>query len=259
MERFQKRNLLVGIYFSILVLLLVSVSATPLIIRGGIPLRTFIIKEDTLETVLIVTLFGISLIILRSFLRTISFYRLSAMRAGKEKARMISRLSEAFTYIGTVNVEIAQIESVLCGVECYPRSRSEFKLMLDQMAVKAMTIAAVPWLEVRMVHRHSGHTESQHAVRRPGSAVPSTTMGNRAILEGQRVDGLQVVVTRQRNLDLLTVFIFPSAALTEEQYILIGAILNQIEMLFMLHRAGCLRPDSPPHKITKEMVPQTCH
>lgn len=79
------------------------------------------------------------------------------------------------------------------------------------------------------------------------------TIGNRAILEGQRVDGLQVVATRQNNLNVLTVFILPSVALTEEQTILVGAILNQIEMLSMLHRAGCLRPAMSAPAIEKEI------
>lgn len=254
MEIIRKRNIIVGVYFSLLFILLLSVCITPLMIKRGVPLRSFIIKEDTLETILIVTLFGISFLILRGFLKAISSYRLAVVQAGKEKSRLMSRLAEAFNYIGTVNVEIAQIEAVLCGVECYPRSKREFRRVLDQMAVKAMTVASVPWLEVRMIHRHSGHTESQHAVQRPGSVLPSVTIGNRAILKGHQVDGLQVVATRQSNLDLFTVFILPVVDLTEEQSILIGAVLNQIEMLFMLQRTGCLKSVSLNHNNEKEIL-----
>ena len=56
------------------------------------------------------------------------------------------------------------------------------------------------------------------------------------------IGGLQTIGPRQQNLDLLTVMIFPAASISKEKHILLTAILNQIEMLFILYRAGCIKP-----------------
>jgi hypothetical protein len=243
MQTIQKRNVLIGFYVSVLFFLLLCVSVTPLMIRHGISLtHDMVIEEETFETALIVGLFGISFFILKSFMRTLKAYQQMVNHAGEEKSRLVSRLAEAFNYIGTVNVEMQEVESVLCGVACYPRSKREFKELVERMAAKAMTVAAVPWLVVRTIDRHNGQTINEHAVQRPNGGLPSVTMGNRAILDGHRVDGVQTIGSRQCNLDLTTVFILPATEMTEERTVLLMAILNQIEMLFMLYRVGCLRP-----------------
>ncbi|MCB2147326.1 MAG: hypothetical protein KQI81_12695 [Deltaproteobacteria bacterium] len=253
MELIRKRNRLIGLYLSVLLVLLLCVSATPLLVRHGLSFnRRLIIEEETLETVLIITLFGISFLILRSFLHTLEAYQRAVNQVGKEKSRLVSRLAEAFSYIGKVNIEIHEIESVLCGVACYPKSKREFRQVVDGLTAKAMTVAAAPWLVVRMIDRHSGHTVNEHAVQRPQADLPSVTMGNRSILDGHRVEGLQTIGMRKQNLDLLTVFILPEAVISEERTVLLTAILNQIEMLFLLHRSGCLRQPFKNDDIEKE-------
>lgn len=253
METIRNRNCLIGLYITVLFLLLLSVSATPLLIRHGISLtHRFFIEEGTLETALIVTLFGISFMILKGFMNALKAYQRIVDRTGKEKSELISTLAEAFSYIGTVNVEIQEIESVLCGLTHYPKSKREFRQHIEGLAAKAMTVAAVPWIVVRMIERHSGHTVHEHAVQRPHGGLPPVTMGNRAILDGVPVTGLQTVGTRQRNLDLLTVFIMPKAVISKEETFLLTAILNQIEMLFIIYSAGCIKPMLASKNTAKE-------
>ena len=137
-------------------------------IRHGLSLnRRLIVEEETLETVLIITLFGISFLILRSFMHTLKAYQRVVNQVGKEKSKLVSRLAEAFSYIGTVNVELHEIESVLGGMPYYPKSKREFRRVVDGLIAKAMTVAAAPWLVVRMIDRHSGHTVNEHAVSAP--------------------------------------------------------------------------------------------
>jgi hypothetical protein len=258
MESVWKPNYLIGLYFSIMLVLLLCVSTTPLLIRHGIAITDrFLIEEEVLETIMILVLFGISFLVLIRMINRLNSFRQTAERAVYEKSRLISRLAEAFRYIGRVNVEIQEIESALCGVAFYPQSKKEFRALVDKLASKAMTIAAAPWLVVRMIDSDSGQTFNEHAVQHPGTAPPSVTMGNRAILDGARIDGLQTIGPRQQNLDLLTVMIFPAATISKEKNILLAAILNQIEMLFILYRAGCIKPKHSGRKSIKKIVHDT--
>ncbi len=99
METEKKLTYLIGAYLAILVVLLLSVIAMPLMIRHGFPVtRKFIIEEETLETILLVLLFTASFFILRGFKMALKAYERAAVRAGKDKSRLISRLAEAFKY-----------------------------------------------------------------------------------------------------------------------------------------------------------------
>jgi len=258
MESVWKPNYLIGFYFSILLVLLLCVSTTPLLIRHGIAITDrFMIGEEVLETIMILVLFGISFLVMIRMMNRLNSYRQAAERAVYEKSKLISRLAEAFRYIGKVNVEIQEIESALCGVAFYPQCKKEFRALVDKLALKAMTIAAAPWLLVRMIDRNSGQTVNEHTVRHPGATTPSAAIGNRAILDGARIDGLQTIGPRQQNLDLLTVMIFPAAAISKEKNILLAAILNQIEMLFILYRAGCIKSKQRGRNTIKEVVHDT--
>jgi len=260
MERVWKPNYLIGFYFSILLVLLLCVSTTPFLIRHGIAITDrFMIEEEVVEAAMILVLFGISFLVMIRMINRLNSYRQAAERAVHEKSRLITRLADAFRYIGKVNVEIQEIESALCWGACYPQSKKEFKKIVDRLATKALTIAAAPWLVVRMIDRHSGQTVNEHAVRHPGGNLPSATLGNRALLEGVPVGGLQTIGPRQQNLDLLTVMIFPAASISKEKHILLTAILNQIEMLFILYRAGCIKPMHADKNIAEEIVHDSDH
>ena len=260
MRSIQRLKNLIAVYLAVLLVLLLCVTATPLLIRHGISVaRDLVIGEEVLETLLIVILFAVSFFIWRAFGRALRAYGRIASRAGEEKSRLISRLNEAFSYIGTVNVEIKEIESILCGVEHYPQSKREFKELLDDLAAKAMTVAGVPWIVIRMINRHDGRTIKEHTVQhRPGS-LPSVTMGNREILEGRHVEGLRMIAAHQKNIDLLTVCIFPEVSLSEEDIVLIAAIVNQLELFFILYRTGCFQKAIIDHNTTKETYYDTHH
>jgi len=245
MKTVQKLKFLIVFYLGALVFLLLSVITMPLVIQYGLPVtRKFFIEEEILETSLIIILFGISYFFLRGFKHTLKAHERAVDQAGEEKSRLVSRLAEAFSYIGTVNVELQEIQSILCGVERYPQTKREFKQFIDHLAAKAMTVAGTPWVVIRMISRCNGRTVKEYAIVRRKGVLPSATMGNREILEDRHVEGLRKIGSRQKNLDLLTVCILPTIQLSEEENILITAITNQIEMLFMLYRAGFLHQQS---------------
>lgn len=258
METARRLKYLVIGYLVVLFFLLLCVSATPLIIRHSFTLRPdFIIDEEVLETILIVMLFGMFFFILMGFRRALRAYERAVSRVNRDKSKLMSRLSEAFRYIGTVNIEIKEIESVLCGSDYYPRTKKEFKQLIDHLAFKIMFVAGAPWTAIRMISRSCGRTVMEHAVESRKGLLPSATMGNREILEGRHVRGLRTICAHRNNIDLLTVCILPKVLLAEENIVLITAIINEIEMLFLLHRAGCLRPDFM--QLNDHTERQVCH
>lgn len=226
----------VGIYIVLLTGLLAAVSLVPLLIGQGIALTPdFIIEEDVLETVIILILFAASYSIYRGFRRQIGEYHYAVKRSRARQLALRTRLTEAFHYIGTVNVELDQIMSGLCGLTRYPLTKKELKQQFGVMAGKVMSIAHIPWGVIRIIHRNSGRTIKEYAFEGVTGALPNATIGNRAILTNRHAGGLQSIGTCQDNLVIQTVFILPAVSLSKEDLLLIKAIVNQIEMLFLIY------------------------
>ena len=246
MGNLRRFKLLAGVYLGLLLGLLVCVSLTPLMIRSGISgPNELIIEEDVLETLLILLLFGISCLLLRGFLHTIKMYREAADRTSEENATLLMRLADAFKYIGTVNVEIQAIESVLGGIEVYPQSRKEYQRCFERLAAKAMAIAGTPWIVIRIIDCEDGRTVKECSVERLKGVRPPTTVGNRAILENRNAEGFSTVCLPSKKPALLTACILPLGPPSDAERFLLSALLHQVEMLFRLYRADLARPSVP--------------
>ena len=85
------------------------------------------------------------------------------------------------------------------------------------------------------------------------------TACNREILEGRQVDGLRSIGPRQQNLELQTVCILPATPLSEEDVVLITAIANQIEMMFLIYRDGCALTLDPSSYHKPPKIKESCH
>lgn len=204
----------------VLVFFLPSMIATPLVIQYGVAItQEFIIEEDVIETALIIILIGISCVILRGFKQAPNARERKTKRTGEENFKLESRLVEAFSYIGTVNVNFQEVQSILCGAERYPQTKREFKRFINHLVAKAMTVAGTSWAVIRIISRCNGRTVKEYATGRPNKVFPSVTMGNREILEDHHIEGLRKICSRQNYLHLLTVCILPKTKFSEEENI----------------------------------------
>lgn len=238
----KNNKVLIGIYFIVGLALLITIVSLPILVRHDqVISRHLVIEEDLFEALMIFVLLGISFLIRRGFRRRLTAYRLAVVHYGEEQSKWAERLSEAFHYIGSVNVELGETMTALCSLRRYPFTHNEMKQQIHQLSNRIMTIADAPWVVVRIVHRCSGRTIKEYASARPGNSLPTTTIGNRAILGGHTTRGLKMVCSCQTNLQWHTAMIFPAGQLSKEELLLITAMVNQIEMLFLLFERGGLR------------------
>jgi len=239
MKTARQIKFLIVVYFGVMASFLLLVIVTPLIIQFGVTITDkYIIEEDIIETTFIIILLGISYIIFGGFKRSLRAYEEKVETTGEENSRLVSRLADLTNYIGTVNVELQEIQATLCGVELYPQNNRELRRYIDHLVAKTMMVAGTTWAVVRIISRQNCRTIKEYDAVRPHRVMPSSTMGNREILENLHIEGLRIVGSRQKNLDVLTVCILPKTDFSEEENILITAILSQIELLFLLYRAG---------------------
>lgn len=241
MKNINKFNAMIALYVAVMFFVLLFVLAVPLTIQRNLTItQELIIKEEIIETALLAMLFGVSFFILKRFKSTLNSYEKEFNRIGKEKSKLLSRLADAFRYIGTINVEIQEVQSILKSLDNYPTTRKEIKVLVNYLITRTMIIGKSSWVAIRMIDKRSGKTVYEDKVVRSGRKFPAAIIGNRELLENNRVPGLMTIITNKKNANLITACILPEVECSDEETILIKLIIDQIEMYFLLyHRDFC--------------------
>ena len=159
--------------------------------------------------------------------------------------QMEARLAEAFGYIGAVNVEFKEIESILCRIERYPQSKRELQQLLNDFVQRAMVIAGSAWVVCRIIDKRNFRTLKEAVQHRAGDPGPSSPISNRSLIEKKAVNGFSLVQTGAKNLPIRTSFVFPVKCLSTQDRILLSAIAGEIEMLFIIFQSGGVRRFQP--------------
>lgn len=260
-------KLKIWIYFNLIgiIILLSFIIVTPLLIRHGLIFgQNIILDEKIVEVIFIVFLFGFSFFIFKELKHSMSAYEAAVDQARIEKLSLVSRLSDAFNYIGSVNLEIQEIQSILNGIDNYPQSKGEFRHIFNHLTTKAAFIAQAPWAVIRIVSKYSGRTVKEHTCQITPGCRPSFTVGNNTILKENYRRNFTIIQAYPNNNELCSVCIFPkNSLLTKEQISLLKAIVGQAEIYFLLYHSNSNDPDlarefsfsyPPQNKIEKDMI-----
>jgi hypothetical protein len=238
----DRTTLLECIYLMTISLLLATVVATPVLIRHHLLLsEKIIVQEDLLEAGLIVILLLTAYFLASVYKKNLDKYRQKSRELTRYNTDLSSRLTDAFKYIGGVNVQIQEIQSIFCDHSSYPTTEKEFKGYLSKYARKLLGMVNTDWVLIRVINKSEFRTAVEHFESRNNANVVIKGISNKAVAANQAIDGFSVVASRHDNSVIICACAFPKKRLEEEEKILVEAVTNQIEMLYLIF---CLQPVS---------------
>jgi hypothetical protein len=215
-------------YMLTLGLLFIVVVTTPLFIRGRVSLtKNIILEEDTLEALLIATLLGLAYTVHRAYRRELENLK-------KSNAGLIISHTEAFKYIGKVNIQLQELQAIFSEFQRYPETKSEFQRILSSAARNVRGIVNTDWILIRIINQNNLKTITEKWEFCAEAICQHIRISNRALAEGKTVEGVSIVRSRRNNLAVNVACIMPVKALMREEKILIEAIVCEIEMLFII-------------------------
>jgi hypothetical protein len=230
-----KFRLIEGIYITILVLLYALIICTPYIIANNASLKNnILIGENFVEGFLITVLLVISSVVSVRYRRELDNYHSHIKELSVKKAEVESRLSDAFKYIGAVNVQIEAIQSLFSSLKKYPKDKKDFKNSFCFLAEKVLCVVNVDWVLFRIINVDSLKTVREYSETRGEAVLLKHTISNKSIVKTEAIDGCSIVSSDQSNLSIKVFCIIPSEALTTTQKNLIKTIANTLEMLFIV-------------------------
>ena len=223
-------KLLERTYFWILVAIFLLIVFTPYIIRSGFTL----LEEEIAEVAAIALLFMVGYVVLFAYRKEVNDNRNEVKRLKQAKGTLENRLSEAFSYIGTVNIQIEEIKSVFSEMRNFPENKRDFQSVLQFLAERTLSMVNAEWVVFRIIHTEDLDTLSEYSETRGNALLLKHKISNRALASNEEFDGLSVVGSAQENFHVKTFCIIPKEKLSSEGKIFIRAVVNQLEMLFIV-------------------------
>ena len=250
MKQFKwKFRLIEGIYITILVFLYALIICTPYIVANNALLKNnILIEAEYIEGFLITVLLVITYFVSIRYRKELDNYRSHIKELSVKKADVESRLSDAFNYIGAVNVQVEEIQSLFSSFKKYPKDKKDFKNSFHFLAEKVLCVVNVDWVIFRIISIDSLRTVREYSEMRGKAVLLKHNISNKSIITTETIDGCNIVSSEQSNLTIKLFCIIPSEALTTTQKNLIKTIVNALEMLFIVftsqyHRKSYFKQD----------------
>ena len=238
----KKIKLIQAVYLAGLALLFFLVVLTPYFIQGNFQLKNRgIVREEIAEGAVIALLLIVGYFASVIHKKEFGKYQKELIELTTCKCDLENRLKDAFYYIGEVNVQLLEIKSVFSALQKYPESKKDYRSILMFLGRKALEIANVDWVMFRIINPDNLRTIHEHSETRGSAILLKHNISNRAMVSNEAIADCSVVSSEQENLSIKAFCILPTEELTASQGILIGAIVNELEMLFIIFNSEYYR------------------
>ena len=223
-------KLLERAYFAILMAIFLLIVFTPYIIRSGFTR----FDEEIAEVVAIALFFAVGYGIFFLYRKESARNRNEIDRLKQDKGALEKRLTEAFHYIGTVNIQIEEIRSAFSDIREFPENKKDFHSILQFLAEKVLCMVNAEWVLFRIVDTQNLDTLSEYSESRGNAFLLNHKISTKHLVSNEVFEGLTVVQSGQGNFHIKTFCIIPKEKLSRDQKVFIKALVNQLEMLFII-------------------------
>ncbi len=230
---YKKIIVLKKVYAFLLIILLILIVITPDIIKRKI----LFFEEEFIEGFLLFTLSLISYYVSVLYQKEINKAKQMARKSEEEKKDLEKNLTEAFKYIGSVNVQIGMIRSVFSTMNKYPKNKKEMKQIMEFLANSILGIIPVDWVVIRIISLNNTKTIREFSQARGSAVILKYEISNNDLLLGaykrDHYD-YNVISSQAENTTFRIFCIFPNCKLGSKDRDMIKALINQLEMLFII-------------------------
>lgn len=207
-------------YLGLLGILIGLIIFTPLLIKDGFS----IFDEEIIEVIISTSLFIVGFVIYSLYRREIEKHRKS--------------LNETLNYIGNVNLQINNIESIFNEMKKFPESKSDYKNIQKFLAEKTLGIINAEWVLFRIIETQNIKTLSEHFQSRGKVALIRHEISNKNLVIKKSCPDCSVIESNQDNFNVQAYCVIPKEKISENQRVLIKAIVNNLVMMYLIFASG---------------------
>ena len=223
------------LYLIIIIILFSFIIYTPTFISGPVRItEKLILREHTIEGILLGILFIVSALILSLYKQEVNSHKELIYKINEDKKKVEERLHISDQYIGKVNVQIQEIKSIYNSIDNYPKSKTELKKTLTYFGQRILGIVSSDWVLIRILNCSTQRTIIEHFEARMHLVPDYPHISNKKIIENRQLDSHTTVIYSPDNLDILVFCVLPADKISKDERIFIEAIIDELTKLFVI-------------------------
>jgi hypothetical protein len=223
-----KKNFLRNFYLFILIIIFLIVILIPFLVKNF-----NFVHEDYVEFISLIFLLSLGFITNHLYKKEATGYENKIVGLKNESEIKDKMIEDNFRYIGSLNVRMQELESALNKIKKYPATKNEMKTILQYMANRILSMVNVEWTMIRIVNLEKMQTLLEVCVFRNNKQIKLKNIPNNNLVNNDMVDNIYVVLATEKTFTINTYCILPMKV-NREQKIMIEAIVNQIDMLYII-------------------------
>jgi len=126
------------------------------------------------------------------------------------------------------------VSGVVSDIRKFPENKKDFGYMLQFLADRTLSMVNAEWVFFRIIDTKNLNSLREYSETRGNSVLPQHKISNRALVSNEKLKGLTVVGSGHENFYIKTFCIIPKAELSSDHEVFIKAVVNQLEMLFLI-------------------------
>lgn len=232
------KSLLQTIYIVIFIIFLtLIIFINHLITDELISSTNIIFEEETIESIAITVLFILGFIIFNMYKKEVKQKEKAIKDLDRNKRDIEQKLEDAFKYIGSVNIQLEEIHELLNGIKKYPVSKNDFREIEDYLSSKVLSIINADWIIFRIIDISNLKTIIEFHESRGSAILLKYAIANKDLMSKKKIQGMTCVESEQKNLRLRAFCILPLHNIKDHLVLSLKAILNQLEMIFIIYNS----------------------
>lgn len=224
-----------NIYLSILYLILAFIIFTPFLGK-----YFHFIKEEYQEFIMLVlsAIFGYFFFLL--YKKELIIFQTRIDNLKQDKDNLGKKFNDAYNHIGNMNILIQEINAIFTKIKNYPENEIDLKNSIKYLSWHILVMLNTKWVDIKIIDLATKKTIHEYYNTRIGCKENKIIISNSDLLNKKYSNWIIVIKSSQENMSINT-FCIVKTRLSDEQRILIEAIINQLEMLYLISL-------SPNHK-----------
>jgi hypothetical protein len=152
----------------------------------------------------------------------------------KDSITYKERIESAYKHIGSINVQLEELNLIFNTINKYPETKQEIKNILTFFTEKILLIANTEWVLYRIVDVKKLKTLMEVYISRNKDQIFSERISNKNLINKVPFDNLSSISSTNDTFRIDSYFIFP-AKVNIEHINMIETIANQAEMLYIIY------------------------
>lgn len=217
-----------NIYLSLLYLILLIIVLTPFLVR-----YFSFFRRDIEELFFLVILLTLGYYFNHLYKKELVLYQDRIYNLERSKNELGKKFNDAFSYIGNINILIQEIESIFTDIKKYPENFTELNTDIKYLSERILAMVNTKRVNLRIIDLKTKLSIIEISNLRDGTKNLKDKLSNIELIDKTIFDNLTVLRSSQNNFSIKTYCIIPTE-LTNEQKILIEAIVNHVEMFYLI-------------------------